>query len=304
MPKAFNLTLNVNSDTEFTEVYGFGIATTSYDLEDDAVKNDFREFVVNNKDTSDGIVKCQSSETGYMYHSGKGDETFTGTLPVIYDSLDVNTEKNIDEGDDNLLYCAMSLGINRSIWTISQTKGVGNYFMVLYNGSTQQESNNRMVLSTTRGHAQSYVVTSVGTFRIDQNTTYIRQNVVMSSQNRGYDYDTTDDHISSATWNGEGTMKEFMLFKVDDDSKITGFRHGSYDERGWRGYNIEVRQINHKGNFPEFDAAVRNKNAFIIGQSFNNYPNYTDILDMFPSENIVSSQNNTGSTFSVTFPTS
>lgn len=304
-----DVSMIINSDTQFTECYAFGFATMVYDMETQDNIDTMREFVVNHKNDSanySGIVKLTSNVTSLAYHSGKGDEEFVGVLPKVFENTESTDEDIIAGRDRNNLIHAIRHGINRSVWTINPITSIGDYWMVLFThvthaaplgGGFHWQHNGTYLKRSSGGNvtfkgSDHVVVSSLRneTEDMDDGQTYQGLNFFMQA-GRGGEWDSAD------------AINDFFIFKVDQTSLITGFhlKHWTGHDPGtntWVGsgtLTYEIRRVNHKNSIAEFDAAVLRPGNYVTTPNntpTHEYSNLTNLLSQF---DVVSSHSVTSS---------
>lgn len=123
MTNVINVDMVVNSNVLGTKVYTLAMGNTEYDMDENTNIDTFREFVVANKGRGgySGITEMTSRDTSLTYHSGKGNENFTGT--ILKSFADINSsDQNIQldtQTYKNHLYNALQNGCNKTVWNIS-----------------------------------------------------------------------------------------------------------------------------------------------------------------------------------------
>jgi hypothetical protein len=89
----------VNTDVKYSKVFALAFVKTNDVFSEDQI----RGFVIPKLSDTDlfgsAIVQLDSLATGYSYHSGKGDESFTGLLTKVF-SNGIDDYNTTNQGAD------------------------------------------------------------------------------------------------------------------------------------------------------------------------------------------------------------
>jgi hypothetical protein len=128
---SIDINATVNSYHKFSEVYAAVMANIDYDLTTQANIDLFREnFITKYNNSFDtGVVKLISDSTGLDYHSGDGDETFSGVATKEYkdfggSNVDIDTINDVTR----VIYGGFRDGINKSAWRFSLKRAYTDKF--------------------------------------------------------------------------------------------------------------------------------------------------------------------------------
>jgi hypothetical protein len=120
------LNVTVFSRTKYSEVYAVCFTTSAvYNLADDAKKIiDFTRSNYNTPNYTNGIVKLSSvSSPENDYHSGKGNESFKGTLSRVFGNVDDVAESELTDAIlIRRVYVVTRDGINHTAWRVGLLK--------------------------------------------------------------------------------------------------------------------------------------------------------------------------------------